>query len=296
MTLKSTLGAMLIALTGTGSALAADIDLQTPQGALQAMRKIHCSLVDGEPVTYYWKGRVFARRQGERDKHVFDVQGMNVRTCSKISDPKKGDGYRLVSREILLYVDKNTGEILRTWDNPWTGASNDVLHVANDPVSMSVYTTGRDGKPTKFGGDVLGDKWQLSFTIPLFYPNPLGSRYQQEIGGTYHASEMFNFFGDLDDLVDENKSGASVSIGWTRMSQWLPWMKMSGREGVLYMHTAGRRLESWNDLPDWFQKEIRDHYPKYVGPPPADDMRRNITSWQYYKGVAEGTITAPERD
>jgi len=272
-----------------------ELDLNTAEGAHKAMRKVQCSLVDNEPVTYYWFGQALSRRMGERDKILFDVEGMNVRSCSSISDPKRGQGYHLVTREILLYKNSETGEILKTWDNPWTGEEVEVMHVANDPVNHKSYVNGRDGKPGEFAGDILGDKWQMNFTIPLFYPNPLASEYQTEIGGTYHATEMFNFLGDLEDLKDGSKNTADVAVGWARMSDWLPWMKMGGRDGIIYMHTAGRKLESWDDMPSSMKDEIKKNYPEYVAPPPAGDPRPNMTSWKYYKAVKDGEVKLPKR-
>jgi hypothetical protein len=272
-----------------------NLDLDTAEGAHKAMRKVQCSLVDNKPVTYYWFGKAFSRRMGERDKALFDVEGMNVRSCSTITDPKRGTGYHLVTREILLYRDVKTGEILKTWKNPWTGEEVEVMHVANDPVNSKSYVNGRDGKPGKFAGDILGNKWQMNFTIPLFYPNPLASEYQAEIGGTYHATEMFNFLGDLEDLKDGSKNTAEVAVGWARMSDWLPWMKMGGRDGVIYMHTAGRKLDSWDDMPSSMKNEIKKNYPEYTTPPPAGDPRLNVTSWKYYKEVKEGKVTLPKR-
>jgi len=272
-----------------------NFDLDTAEGAHKAMRKVQCSLKDNEPVTYYWLGTAFSRRMGERDKVLFDVEGMNVRACSTISDPKRGTGYHLVTREILLYKDADTGDVLKTWENPWTGEEVDVLHVANDPVNSKGYVNGRDGKPGKFAGDIIGDKWQMNFTIPLFYPNPLASEYQKEIGGTYHATEMFNFLGDVGDLTDMSKNTADVQIGWARMSDWLPWMNMQGRDGIIYMHTAGRKMDSWDAMPKAFKDDIKKYYPDYVTPPPAGDPRKNMTSWKYYKEVKEGKIEVPKR-
>ncbi|MDX1517429.1 MAG: DUF1838 family protein, partial [Woeseiaceae bacterium] len=85
-------------------------------------------------------------------------------------------------------------------------------------------------------------------------------------------------------------------VGWVRMSDWLPWMKMSGRDGVIYMHTAGRKLDSWDDMSDTMKREIAEHYPEYTAPPPIGDTRRNETSWIYYKKIREGERTAPDRD
>ena len=276
-----------VATTGT-------IDLNTPEGALKAMRKVQCSLVDNEPITYYWHGRAYSRRMGERDKNVFNVEGMNVRSCKTVTDETRGNGYKLVSREILLYKDVETGEVLKTWENPWTGEEVEVMHVANDPVNFEAYEIGRDGKPASFGGDIMGDRFQMSFTVPLFYPNPLASEFQNEIGGIYHATEMFNFLGRLDELVDDSNT-TDVAVGWARMSDWLPWMKMAGRDGIIYMHTAGRKLGSWDELSDTMKSEIRNHYPEYVAPPPPDDDRANMTSWKYYKAVKNGDVELPKR-
>ncbi len=274
---------------------AADLDPQDPKDALKINRKVQCSATDGEATTYWWHGNAYSRRMGERDKLLFKVEGMNVRACVSVSDPEKGDGFKLVSRELLLYKDPATGEVLSTWENPWTGETVDVLHVANDPVNFTMYEIGRNGQPISWDASIQGDRWWQTNTIPLFYPNPLAGGYQKEIGGTYHATEMFNFMGDVETALDEDSALANVQVGWARMSDWLPWMMMGGRDGIIYMHTAGRKLESWDEMSEVMKQEIAEHYPDYTQPPPLDDERRNETSWLYYKKVQDGDRVAPQR-
>ena len=273
------------------------LSFDDPDDVITMDRKVACSTVDGAPITFYWHGYAFSRRTGEPDRRLFRVEGMNVRACATITDPERGEGYRLVSREILLYLDPETHEILSTWDNPWTGETVDVLHVANDPVNMRApsFPIGPRG-PATFRGAIQGDDFWRTATVPLWYSNPLASAFQAEIGGTYHATEMFNFFGSVADLTDPTKTTADVEVGWARMSDWLPWMKMNGRDGLIYFHTAGTKLDSWDELPEFFKEEIAAHYPEYVAPPPLDDDRSNVTSWIYYRDVANGTIEAPQRD
>ena len=284
------------ALFFAATAFAGQLDLSNPDDAFTAARKIGCSTVDGEAITYWWHGRAYSRRQGEKDRHLFNVEGMNTRLCTTVNDEDKGQGYKLVSREILLYKDPKTDDVLATWDNPWTGETVDVLHVANDPVNFTAYKIGRDGKPASFRGTIVGDRWWTTNTIPLWYPNVLASEYQKEIGGTYHATEMFNFMGDMDSLLDKETTTAEVQVGWVRMSDWLPWMMMNGREGVVYMHTAGRKLDSWDDMSETMKNEIAEYYPEYTTPPPADDSRRNETSCSYYKKIRDGERKAPDRN
>ena len=272
------------------------IDLATPDGAIAASRRLYCTDKDGEPVYWSWQGDVYARITGEKDRYLFRVQGLNVRTCVSTDNPTRGKGFQSLSRELLIYLDPQTGKPLSHWTNPWTNEVVDVIHVANDPVNNDFYPRQKDGAQYFWRGSSLANAWFLTITIPLFYSNPLGGAFQAEVGGTYHASEMFHFMGDIKSLTDKSIPTADVDVGWVRISDWLPWMKMSGREGFIYMNTAGRKLLKWDEVPEIMRKEVADRYPIYRAPPPLDDRRPNVTSWSYYKDVREGRETPPKRE
>ncbi len=260
------------------------IDFDSAKGYLQAQRKVQCSLEDNKPVTYMWQGRVYSRVPGERDQSLFQVIGMNVRQCVTVIDSKQREGYRMVSREIMLYLDPVTGKILRKWNNPWTGGTLDVIHVANDPVnSRPDFGIDPEGNPKKFAPLVIDGTAFMTYEIPLFYKNPLAGDYQKYVGGTYHATEIFDFTGDIDDIADLSKDTANISVAWVRIAPWLPWMEMNGRVGLMYANAMGKKLQSWDDLPDIIKQEIRRNYPEYQAPPSGDDDRSNETSWTYFK-------------
>lgn len=280
--------ALLAGAVGGPAAVAAKasvkIDLSTPEGANRAARRVQCSERDGEPSVYWFHGEGFARVPGEPDRKLFNVEGMNVRTCVTVEDPQRGAGWRLVSRELLLYTDPATGELLTTWKNPWTGKTVEVLQTANDPVNQRpVFTIGADGKPASWRGTIVGDTWWNTLTVPLFYRNPLGGDYQKYVGGAYHATEMFNFFGRVSDLTNPRIPDPPVQVGWVRIASWLPWMEMGDRAGLIYIHAAGRKLEHFDQLPPVILKAIETTYPEYRNPPPGDDTRPNETSWTYFK-------------
>ncbi len=279
------------------AAAAEPLSFDNPDDVIKMNRKVQCSTVDGEAVTYYWNGDAFSRIRGEPDKRLFRVEGMNVRACVSVDHPEYGRGYRMVSREIMLYTDPATGDVLSHWDNPWTGERVAVLHVANDPVNSRspTFPNGPSG-PLSFRGHLQGNHFWMNITVPLWYSNPLAGPFQAEVGGTYHATEMFNFFGRVDELTDPATNSIAATVGWARQSDWLPWMKMHGRQGLIYFHAAGVKLDSWDELPDVLKNEIAAHYPEYTDPPPLDDARPNVTSWTYYLDIAEGRVQAPERD
>lgn len=273
--------------TAIAVAAQARLDLNKPEDAVKAMQKIQCSLEDGKPSVYSWKGSVYSRVPGERDRLLFNVEGMNIRACKSLNDPQRGYGYRQVSREILLYLDPETNQVLRKWKNPFTGQVNEVVHVANDPVnSQPSFAVGSDGKPYKFGGTVKNGRVWVQIEVPLFYKNPLGGEYQDYVGGTYHAMEMFTFFMHEKELLDASGTASNdVTVSWARTSEWLPWMEMGDRPGMMIISAVGRKLMKFDDLPEVMKAEIRANYPIYNAAPPLDDNRPNETSWTYFKKV-----------
>ena len=263
------------------------LDLNNPDDAVKAMRKFQASLEDGRPVVFWWQGNIYSRIPGERDRLLFTYQGMNVRASATVAEPGRGYGYRQVSREILIYMDPKTGQVLRTWKNPWTGKDNEIIHVANDPVnSRPMFAQGPTG-PFRFPGFFKDGQGFIAMEIPLFYTNPLAGDYQQYVGGDYQAMEIFNFYFPEGQLLDANPEMPDVAVSWTRISGWLPWMEMGSRVGTMIYNGVGRRLSSWDRLPDVLKAEIEANYPAYKTPPPLDDARPNETSWTYFKKVID---------
>ncbi|NOT60431.1 MAG: DUF1838 family protein, partial [Acidobacteria bacterium] len=273
---------------------AGQLNPNNPDDLIKIERKINCSTTDGKNALYWWHGRVYSRVPGERDRLLFNVHGFNARDCKSFTDAARGTGYRSVSREMLIYTDPTTGEILRTWKNPWTGEQLEVLHVANDPVNMreATFAKDKDGKPraaSSIGFVKDGRMLNGGGAARLFYQNPLGGEFQNNIGGWYHAMEFGTTETTLDDLLDANSDAIKDRVlTWVRISKFLPWMKMGDRAGVVVFHTAGLRVNGWEDVPDLIRNEVKQNWPAWQEAPPIDDARPNMTSWDQFKRWMEG--------
>ena len=268
----------------TGSAARLD----TAAGRLAAFRKIQCSLIDRKDSFFWWTGTAYGHVPGQRDIKLFRVEGINVRQCGTVEDPERGTGFRMVSREIQIYQDPITGELLDSWENPYTGKTVEVIHVENDPVNQPAqFPLRRDGSEYQLPIVQQGDAWWWSVAVPLFYANPLAGDFQKYIGGTYHATEMFNFKGSVSDLLDAESDSASIFVGWVRLAQWLPWMEMGSRAGKMYFHAGGAKVGDYENVPASLRAIIEERFPLYRNAPPLDDDRPNETSWTYFKKVLE---------
>jgi hypothetical protein len=86
---------LALGMISAASAAPKRLDLSKPEDAVTAFRKVQCSAKDGESVVYHWVGEVYSRVEGEPDKHLFDLQGMNIRQCVTVNDPVRGKGVRV---------------------------------------------------------------------------------------------------------------------------------------------------------------------------------------------------------
>jgi hypothetical protein len=286
-----TVAALSLLAAGAASAAgkAQPLDPANADDQLRIQVKMSCSLVEGTPTLYWWSGRMWARVPGEPNRLLFNVHGMNMRQCRVKQDPVRGFCYRSVSREVMLYLDPVTNEVVRRWKNPWSSEEVDVVHVANDPVNARDWYCSRDkdGKPVD-RSDNLSFKDDLLLegggAARLFYKSPLAGEYQDYVGGTYHAMEFGTSAASAREALDAGDSELQDTlISWVRISRWLPWMKMGDRDGLVVFHTAGMRLDSWEQLPEVVRREVDTRYPTYKALPPLDDPRPNETSWTVFK-------------
>lgn len=236
---------------------------------------------DGKDAVFYIKGSAYTYIQGERPQKLFDIEGYNIRRM--IETPEK-DGYYVATREIVFYKDPQTGEILREWQNPFTNQKNEVFHIANDPVNFryrlkdgKYIAVSVDGK-REFGEQKAPDEFNDSYVwhsdVFPFYKLP-------ELEKSYTAGELFDFYVPKNELY--KKDAPKVMVSWTRISPWLPWMKMEGRDGAMVFHARSVRMESWLFLPDKLKNVIREGYPLYMtAPETVDPNKPNATSWTVY--------------
>lgn len=265
----------------------AQLDFAQSAAALLACRKLVGSLVEGRPVIYTWEGHLWGRVPWERDRLLFAVQGLSVRACGDTLDPGEQEGYRLVSREVMLYLDPSSGAALERWHNPWTGEEVEVVPVANDPVNLPMSALLRGGAPAfTFPGVLRSGRAWLSLEVPLHYPSPLGGAFQRFVGGHYRAFEAFTFFADADDLLRRGRDLAHVGFSWTRVSPWLPWMAMGDRPGEVLVHAAGVRVEGWEEVPQPLRGVVETRFPAFRTPPPLDDARPNASTWSEFARLA----------
>lgn len=222
-----------------------------------------------------WTGAIYAFVPGGKRNRLFKMVGISASRCI----PTGEEAWDFTSRELTYYLDPKTGEILRQWENPWTGELLTVMHVANNPVQG--YFKG------EFPALVDGESTTFVFDLFSTYPNPLATDPKfadYSPNPTYQAAELFKITVPTAELLDpEVLSVSKLQLCWDRVGPWVPWMKMGDRPGQLIYSAYGVKVNSFTELPQLLQDEMNTRMPLYKNAPSSCLDVEDSTSWLYFQ-------------
>eukprot|EP00871_Galdieria_phlegrea_P003141 jgi/Galph1/3828/GphlegSOOS_G2465.1 len=241
--------------------------------------KTRGSLAPDEQFVFWWSGDIYSLIENKPSRHLFEFEGFNIGRMKRVDG-----GWRLLTRELAVYKDPYSHEILESWKNPWTESICQVVHVHNDPVNQEFLLSGPRGffkaPIVRCGADIF---WHAE--VFLKYPSPLSREMFPEgiQNDEYQSAELFQFYTKAEDLARPDCPYAPSQFSWVRIGQWLPWMGMGDRCGRLLYHCRGKRLErGYEDLSEQIKSYVEHHQPQYRNAP-TDYTTPNETSWTYFK-------------
>nr|MDK2850207.1 hypothetical protein [Candidatus Cloacimonadota bacterium] len=240
--------------------------------------------LSGKDSIMHIQGNVYAMIPEERTMKLFAVEGYHISRVEKVEG-----GYRLLSKEILLFKDPITKQICTNWRNHVTGKSLPVIHIFNDPVNQSfVYQNHmmpyiRQIIPS----EDLSDTRIYHNEIFPFHPSLLPRRefsanVQSDI---FQAAEISSYRAHHEALADTSLTSVPTQFDWVWISPWLPFMEMADREGQLLFVCRGEKLTGGfpalpNDIKNFVLSENED-----FSEAPQEWEDTSINPWSYYKSL-----------
>jgi Protein of unknown function (DUF1838) len=282
-------------LYGRGKALEGPyLDMRTGAGNKLGYARIQGDLNFGKPKFFWFKGYGMAIEPNKKIENLMGTAGFGVIRLA----PGPNGSIRRMCREVIIYTDLKTGEVLDQWKNPLTNETVKVVHVANDPFNYVIED--HFPQPPKFGNlnqeappkipFILpwyqhGDQIAMEIHIHLLYPNALrpDKWVRESAGPMVQASEFFAHHLKAADLQNPKLTTVDYQGVWNRITPWLPWMLMGQRPGMMqyacFMGTT-KNLEEVLDkrLLDYCEK----HYKKYFDAPTEWTEDRSLSSLENY--------------
>ncbi|MBW4511889.1 MAG: DUF1838 domain-containing protein [Scytonematopsis contorta HA4267-MV1] len=228
----------------------------------------------GLQLYYNWSGEIWWQEEPDKPKEkLFSIIGMNATKVFIKPHPEYGEAGHRINRELGLFCDPVTQDILQFWKAPKAIQAVPVVHIANRIVQGTVT-------PKKF----LIPKGQGYITkvteIPLEYPHPLAgdSKYSDYCPGEkFKGVEYFTSNICRPGVVDVPPAT------WARDCPWMPWMKLGyAHSAKLRFETTISRVDTFEQLHQRLVKLVREKLPIYETTPTESD-EANMTSIQYFK-------------
>ncbi|MEY8242449.1 MAG: DUF1838 family protein, partial [Gammaproteobacteria bacterium] len=143
-----------------GSLTGPYLDLRTGVGNKIAYSRLNGDLDESQQKVGWFKGYIMAVRPHQPIKDVLGIQGFGV---SRLEQQEDGS-YAKILREVGLYTDLRTGEVLEEWKNPLTNEDVKVVHIANDPFNYVIEDY--FPQPPKFGDLNREELPKIPFILP----------------------------------------------------------------------------------------------------------------------------------
>jgi hypothetical protein len=281
------------------------LDFQDPMDNLYAFAKMWSTL-DDKPVLSSFHGIMFANIAGRKSQALFGYAGTGL-FQSKILD----NGHvRMRGKETGFFTELATGDVLKTWDNPFTGETVEVYNFLNDrirgeltsamprfsfgdqddaPTIMNDGTAGGAGETVPFvlPWERFGDRVHLAWDYCHGYTNPVLKRCwpRASTHDFINPSEHFYFTTSLGELEDRSNPSAKYTAGFSRMSPWWPWMLMgeSDVDGVLFGRMmSAKQSGNPDDVPRKIYDYVQQHHPDFLESPTDWDDGHPIGTWEAY--------------
>ena len=252
-----------------------------PEDYLRLYLKVRTDLSGGESV-YHYIGKIYSFIPGEKRMELFDYEGYSIARMEE-----QADSIRILSKEVGFFKDHRTGEILNEWRNPLTGEVLPVMHIFNDPVNQDLSFS-PDLLPyirQMLPSTDLGETLIFHNEIFPFHPSPLSRRDHGEYtqSDTFQAAELTEYLVNKNELLLSSSGSVPAILTFTRITPWLPFMKMGDRPGNLIFVCRGKKLAGgFDELPGQIKDYVLAQHPDYTRAPERWS-EPNETAWTAFK-------------
>lgn len=302
--------------SAAGHAAGKPLDWDNPYDNLYAFGKIWAGYA--EPQIGAFHGLMYARIGSRRLMPLFGYTGTGVMQ-SRID----ADGNVWIrGKETGYFTDLATGDILDTWDNPFTGERVKVFNFYNPRMGgrltaeMPRFAMGAERDEATLMNEgthrsaasmvpfllpflVFGDDLMLAWDYAHEYTNPVTPEGwpQASTGPRISPSEHFTFTMSLREMQDRSAPSCRYTAGFSRLSQWWPWMRMGGHAlaetGVLFGRMFSHKgLQGYGDVPPKVLACIEKHAPEYLEPPADWPQVAPHGTWEAYAAEVPREVSA----
>ena len=247
-------------------------DLSSAAAALETYLRMIGSVEPVDVVTSF-TGSVTAMAPGRKPENLFRVEGFSVGRAERTRN-----GFRWLSREVLIFFDSRSGAPLIRFEHPLIDRSVEVAYVWNDPRNELLSADAFLLRPQINEGMVTFCRETLPFVTNPLVP---GRWPRESSGDMLSIVDLRRFVSTQCDI-----EGTAPSVGcettWTMVTPWLPWMLLGATPGYLVWHLGGtKRRGGYGSLSVRIRSIVESERPEFAFAP--RDYAESESIWSNYE-------------
>jgi len=239
-------------------------DLSLPENNVRALVRTMASL-DEEDVPWWYDGTIYGVVGDQQPLPLIRFEGMELYRMYRLGERE----YELTGNTLTFFRDLDSGEMTDRFQNPYSGATNQVKPAVQGGGPGRGFNISVDGvRFTPALEQIAPRPLQLQWTFArdmvwlhnetAYPPGMAPPRMQRQ--------SMFVPLGEFADPVVRRLPTLFTS---TVFMPWLGWMDMGERPGHLVWHASGVKLRSLDDLPAEYRQRAERDYPEYLSSDPG---------------------------
>ena len=168
--------------------------------------------------------------------------------------------------EVAYFTDWETGQLLETFRNPYTGSIVEVPQTRMGPSKIVLGEDGRDG---------LSDNPELNrFEVNHRFIGPRNENGQVYLvsesmvktpedysGPQFRYNEVTTYKAQMQSIIDPSTVMANDSTHFNSVVSWRPWLKMEGHPGHLFGTASGGNYSRIRDFPPYYVELTKFYHP-----------------------------------
>lgn len=254
---------LVTALTPHGQAYADGhlLNPSNPEDLYTIHRKLRYSF--DERLVYWYINSV---RYGLVDTQFTPLWNMHVGFLAIAEDEQ--DGFRTNGLTAIFYTDLESGKLLETFTNPYTGEHISInqpgMRRATGRYNKEGSVRNRPERPgmtmTEFEG--IGPAWVIGDDV--WCRDDGGFRAEPTNGDLklLHINDWTTYHGSISEVSDPDVTSANATQTFNDINTWPGWLNMGDFPGNYVSRGFGRKSWSMDGMPSDWRTIMQDLYPK----------------------------------
>lgn len=248
-----------------------NLDADNPDHNLMIFRKLAHTMDDS--LAFFWAN---LRRMGQEGPVATPMWDIKLASVLGTKDVSEDGTYETTAISMVAYTNTVTGEVLETFDNPWTGETVDISLFPAAPSKRTITKNGinapmieREGTIVDYASPIgpshiQGDKvWVQGDDMTTLRTNDDAREL------VFGVNDWSTFKGALADVANPSNGNPLSDWYFNDILTWSPWLNMPGHPGNMISRGFGAKVRSFDEMPLDIHTLVKRMHPKVYADPRA---------------------------